>query len=275
MQSLNPVPQIPVNPNPVMPNPTPVMPNPVVSTPTALNPNMAMPDSTQQSATPLTPEPKKSNFFLIFVIVVVLTLVIGIAVGYYLSSTNNIPDNLIPGATQTPEPTTNMEEPTATPEASNNSEVSPTPTSDTVQLSKSYSTTVLPWDYSFNYPSTWTPEEISNQTGSLTISFAKDHTGCASAEVICSMVFAVNVSAEMIDPAVATQLSSEAIVLQNEGPATLTLYQNVSNGSHFYMVPIRNGWVLANVASGQDEAAATLFRQILASYVSEESADAM
>jgi len=201
--------------------------------------------------------------------------VIGVLLGYYLSSTNSIPDIDIPGVTQTPEvsPTVTIEEPTTTPDNLDitNNPVSPTP----LVLGKTFETTVLPWDYSFNYPSDWTMNDISGQTTSLTILFAKDHSGCAQEEVICTMVFAINVPAEIVDSAVATPISSEDIVIQNEGPVRVTLYQHVSNGNHFYMIPIRNGWILAHVALGKDEEAGTLFKQILASFISEESPDAL
>lgn len=254
----NPVPTNPVVPNPVNTNPLPVMPSPVIPTAT---PNV-----------PVTPPRRKSNIFLIFFLVIVLTLVIGILAGYYLSSTNTIPDINIPGVTQTPEvtPTVTIEDPTPSVDPNN-----PTATPGPIELSKNYETTVLPWEYSFKYPSTWTSNQISTQAGSLSISFAKDHTGCAQGEVICSLVFAVNVAAEMVDSAVATPLSTEEIVIQNEGPVRITLYQYVNNGNHFYMIPIRNGWIMANVASGKDDEAGVLFKQILGSYISEESPDAL
>ncbi len=260
------------SPNTVTPNPLPSVPNP-----TPMNPVMPAPAPIPMAPAslppnfPPTPPKKKSNIFLIFFLVITLTLVIGVLLGYYLSSTNSIPDIDIPGVTQTPEasPTVTLEEPTTTPDVNNL--VTPTP----IVLSKAYEATVLPWKYSFNYPSDWTESEISKQDTRLTMSFAKDHTGCASGEVICSLVFAVNVAAEMQDPTVSTTLSSESIVIQNEGPVTITLYQYISNGHHFYMIPIRNGWIMANVAAGKDEEAGTLFRQILASFISEESPNAL
>lgn len=261
-------------PNPVTPNPLPSASNP-------MNPVMPAASSIPTVPAPLPanlpviPPKKKSNFFLIFFLVITFTLVIGILVGYYLSSTNSIPDINIPGVTQTPEasPTVTMEEPTTTPQNVDitNNPVSPTP----LVLGKTYETTVLPWDYSFDYPSNWTANEISKQGSSLTMSFAQDHTGCATGEVICSLVFAINVAAEMHDPSVSTVLNTESIVIQNEGPVTITLYQYISNGNRFYMIPIRNGWIMANVASGKDDEAGTLFKQILASFISEESGDAM
>lgn len=256
-----------ISPNPITPNPLPT--NSVTPGPVTLPMN---PVITPTPNVPVTTPKRKSNVFLIFFLVIVLTLVIGILVGYYLSSTNTIPDINIPSITQTPEVTPTVTVGDPTPSFNANNPVTATP--EPIELSKSYKTTVLPWEYSFKYPSNWTSNEISNQTGSLTMSFAKDHTGCAQGESICSIVFAVNVAAEMIDSAVATPISTEEIVIQNEGPVRITLYQYVSNGNHFYMIPIRNGWIMANVASGRDDEAGALFKQILGSYISEESPDA-
>lgn len=166
---------------------------------------------------------------------------------------------------------------TVSPEASPTSQpiVTSSATAAAKVLSKVYTETVLPWVYTIKYPSDWNIDESIKDNNKLTKVFAKKIGQCAQEEALCSVVLSVGYPAEMVDSSYSTELKSETVVLENEGEKELKTYKYNSSGAHYIFIDIRNGWIMANITPGKDSEASILFKQILNTYSSDESPDAM
>ena len=181
------------------------------------------------------------------------------------TSTITVSDTVNPSITAT----TNTTQ-TSTP--TNVSQSSPTPA--IVSLGKTFSEEVLPNIYSFKYPTNWSEQvRIPAQNKlSVTLGTNSDVTVCANNQVICGIVFNINYPAEMVDESVSTFIRTENINLYRDGTVRLDTYKYNSNNRYYMLVSFSTGYFQAYFSEGKDTEAATMFKQILATFLYDESA---